>query len=786
MQETSFVNIMQQNSELVKYLFIKYYLWMIHAMPNSKFKEMDNRGGIAANVINKTLVSNTLGVLGSAALTAATGGAFLPLLVGSAITSVTNVVAPVLIEKVSNRAKVGMEKLSDDNMDPIKIAYTLGTENLHLFFKDYYPDQYDHIIEEYEKIKEPKLFPDDGTDMFIKCIYILDTSDDNLISKHSLKANLTEFVKRATVENDNGELIPCIDLYDTVNPVEDMLNKGILDQNSLDFYVQYIDFVINQYYLEENNRIDRLPLFSGDKIKSGFLSIFYEKTRSRFVKKSNARGFFGNIGVSTTVSTVIGNILDIFLGGTSGVILNKFASTTTGLMASNGILSIFQETRFKKSNGYIAKEIAQLSIFRIIQLSKKMSEIYKGLYEQANLTGVDINNRIKFLSKVRFAISRGNIVSLFSKNSSQNLSREITSRNFYHFCLDKNFMTVNQMKEAKTFMEALKTGNTETDYMYLYKNTAGEFEPEAMNLIIKAQTNEEILGKEKDNNVVVSIGVIFTLIGLTNEEKLRFGKRNIFKLSVKCLMNYNLSLFGCTLAVEDVVYVEANSPIEAIVNANLGRNIFGYRRAGSRFTCVSDYARTIRGEPEIYVRDAKNNYIRANTMTPNKIKCIEEKQEEPQKEEELGNDENKKEESEKEEKLENDDKEEPEKEKKLENDDKEEPKKDESKKNDKPNMPSLKDSKEPSKKRTNSEKKEDIKKKPRTAAAKKSNVPAEPLPEILFEKEEDEEVEKEETKNKEEIKKQIEKEQKSFATKNQQEILKKFKTSESVGYPSLP
>ena len=754
MQEVNFSNKIQQDSELVKYLFIKYYLWMTHAMPNSKFKEMDNRGGIAANVINKTLVSNTLGVLGSAALTVATGGTLLPLFVGSAITSVTNVVAPVLIDKLSNKAKVGLEKLSDDNMDPIKIAYTLGTENLRLFFQDYYPEQYEHILKEYDKIKEPKLFPDDGIDMFIKCIYILDTSDGNLVSKHSLKANLTEFIKKATVENNDGELVPCIDLYDTINPIEDMLNKGILDQDSFNLYVQYIDFVINQYYFEENKRIKNLPVFSGERIKSFFTSIFYEKTRSRFVKKSNARGFFGNIGVSTIFSTATGSILDSFLGGTFGTIVNKFASTTTGLIASNGTSSIYQETRFRKNNSYVSKKITQLSDYQAIQLSKKMSETIKKSYELHNITEDDNDKRIKNSSRIRFFLSRGNILSIFSKNSLKKSSEEIAYRNFYHFCLDKNFMTVKQMEEAEMFIEALKTGDVETDYMYLYKNTMGEFEPEVMDLIMRAQVNKMFLGEEVDNSVVVSIGAIFTPAKLSEEEKSRFGGKSIFKFSITSLMNDNLSLFDfSSIAVGDFIYIEAASPFEAMYNANLGRNIFGYYRKKNSFTYVSDYARTIQGKPEIFVKNVKNKYIKANTMTPAKIKCIEEKQKEN---------------------PEDDDK------KKKEKSEKEEPKK-----SSESNVPELKDSKEVVQKRTDPEKQKETKKEHRTAAAKTSTVPAKPLPEIPAKKEENEEVKKEEEVEKkeseEEIKKQIAEGQRKFSVENQKEMTKVLNISNPTG-----
>ena len=137
-QEVNFSNRMQRESELVKYLFIKYYLWLTHAMPNSKFKEMGNRGTVVANVVNKTIVSNVMGVAASAALTLASGGALLPLFIGSAVTSIVNVAAPIIIEKVSDKAKVGIEKLSDDNMNPIKVAFVLGVENLDLFFRKYY------------------------------------------------------------------------------------------------------------------------------------------------------------------------------------------------------------------------------------------------------------------------------------------------------------------------------------------------------------------------------------------------------------------------------------------------------------------------------------------------------------------------------------------------------------------------------------------------------------------------------------------------------------------------
>ena len=620
-QEVNFSNKIQRESELVKYLFIKYYLWLTHAMPNSKFKEMDNRGGIVANVVNKTLVSNTLGVIGSAALTAATGGALLPLFVGSAITSVVNVTAPTIIDKVTNRAKVGIEKQSDDNMDPIKVVFALGVENLDLFFREYYEEQYSYIMDEFKKIKEPKIIPNDAIDMFIKCIYILDKLGDDLISKNTLKTNLTEFIKTATVENDQNEFVPCIDLYDTVNPVEELLNNGTLDQDSFNLYVQYIDFVINQYYFEENERIKRLPLFSKERVKSFFLSIFYEKSRSRFVKKNNARGFFGNIGISTLSSTAVGSVLDNFLFGIFGTIVNKFASSTAGLLSSNSAISIYQEKRFRKRNSYPNQILMKKTDFEIIQLSRKNAEFINNLYKEHGITMKDNSNRVSFLQKVRFAVSRGNFYALASKEGRSALANEITSRRLYHFCLDKMFMNVRQMEEAEMLEKSLKTGNTKTNFMSFFMDINGNFEDSAILTIMQAKINKTFLGQETDDSVVASVGFVPEPVALNEREKLSFKGKKVYKFKITSLMNDGLILFNAPLTIGDCIYVEADSPVEAMFNANLGKNIIGCHEKKSGFVYISNYLRSISAEPKIYVRNAKGNYIDANTMTPEKITC---------------------------------------------------------------------------------------------------------------------------------------------------------------------
>lgn len=524
-------------------------------LDSSKYMKRPPSAVLFANFITINLVSTSIGAIINA---------YLPFL-GSFVSTVLSNIFPAFNKLCSSAVKSIAKAIGITNRGLPRMLFNLTEKELEDFFEEYYGSiMGENFNSEYKKIKNQKIMFNNVFDKFLKYFYILTRNNEN-ITYESIKENLNNFFKtKKNLRTFNSSRV-------LKNSHRTFYESNRLNPYARRAYNFFMDIKMEECYQRSGEHSSRTANF----FRKTFCGI---DSRFSLVRKDNATSYSAGLVTSSVTSFTLSSVSQLFIGsnGITGVVKTVISVTrniitnTIGLVTGNRVKSKIQKKRVEIKRTFIYDLIKKQDLSSIRQVSLEFSRnvlnIGYGIFNKNPNVEIMMKNQpnifIHIVERIRFCVSRGNILGIPKKET----GKEILMKNNMHAFDDIN-ITTDEKTDIERIISLSKTLLDNHGNMNEFLEITKKYEK---SYLINLMQQNSIIDRNFHNKFDNGNFVFGTGLNLkpTNSPYVGIYNFRVDELYIKALQ-----IDGIDIKPGYIISIKANNPIEAMKCAGSGKNI---------------------------------------------------------------------------------------------------------------------------------------------------------------------------------------------------------------------